>query len=246
MGIWPLLLIVIGLALVGWAVRAVWAVRKTARRAEGRSVTAVETAKLAIVTATTHQRPDPADIEQGRIRTFLMLDETSIMSLYGQTPQAAAEARIREVERGTSREGSLGLNSSLIEAGGKRSRGETVRETFEAETNAARALDVVLRHLAVGGELEQFDLTTSSGSSGFAGQPQGYVKIKASYRITMGDNDISVTADGVRFVVKRSQVVASAEAVFADGESITAICFGRAARVDQSTLVVLPVAFYLA
>lgn len=240
MGISPLLLIVIGLALVGWAV---WAVRKTARRAEGRSVTAVETAKLAIVTATTHQRPDPADIEQGRIRTFLMLDETSIMSLYGQTPQAAAEARLREVERGTSREGSFGVSGSLVEAGGRRSRGETVRETFEAETNAARALDVVLRHLAIGGELEQFDLTTSSG---FTGQPQGYVKIKASYRITVGDNDISVTADGVRFVVKRSQVVASAEAVFADGESITAICFGRAARVDQSTLVVLPVAFYLA
>lgn len=237
-----LLVLLAALVLVG----IVLYIRRTAsaaHRAEHKSATAVEAAKLAIVTATTQQRPETADIEQGRIRTFLMLDESSIMSLYGQTPQAAAEARIREVERGTHREGSLGVSGSLVEAGGRRSRGETVRETFEAETNAARALDVVLRHLAVGGELEQFDLTTSSG---FTGQPQGYVKIKASFRITMGDNDISVTAGGVRFVVKRSQVVASAEAVFADGESVTAICFGRAARLDQSTLVVLPVAFYLA
>jgi hypothetical protein len=66
---------------------------------------------------------------------------------------SAAEAQIREVERGTHREGSFGLGNSLVEAGGKRSRGETVRETFEAETNAARALDVVLRHLTAGGEL---------------------------------------------------------------------------------------------
>ncbi|MET8762225.1 hypothetical protein [Lentzea sp. NPDC004782] len=58
-------------------------------------MTAVEAAKVAIVTATPHRQPHPADIERGRIRTFLMLDETSVMSMYGQTPQAAAEARIR-------------------------------------------------------------------------------------------------------------------------------------------------------
>ncbi len=236
-----LLLVLIILAITS---AVMWSSRRTARRAESKSTTAVEAAKLAIVTATTHQRADPADIEQGRIRTFLMLDETSIMSMYSQTPQAAAEARLREVERGTHREGSLGLTGSIVEAGGKRSRGETVRETFEAETNAARALDVVLRQLATDGHLVQADLTAGSGLTDRA----GYVKIKAEYRITMGDNDISVTADGVRFVVKRSQVVPSAEAVFADGESITAICFGRVARWedDRSTLVVLPTALYLA
>jgi hypothetical protein len=236
-----LLVLLAALVLVG----IVLYIRRTAsaaHRAEHKSATAVEAAKLAIVTATTQQRPETADIEQGRIRTFLMLDESSIMSLYGQTPQAAAEARLREVERGTHREGSLSLTGSIVEAGGKRSRGETVRETFEAETNAARALDVVLRQLATDGHLVQADLTAGSGPT----DREGYVKIKAEYRITMGDNDIVVTAPGIRFAVKRSQVVASAEAVFADGESITAICFGRAARVDQSTLVVLPVAFYLA
>ncbi|RAS69014.1 hypothetical protein C8D87_1021092 [Lentzea atacamensis] len=231
------------LVLTVLAVSAViWSSRRTARRAESRSTTAVEAAKLAIVTATTHQRPDPADIEQGRIRTFLMLDESSIMSMYSQTPQAAAEARIREVERGTHREGSLGLTGSLVEAGGKRSRGETVRETFEAETNAARALDVVLRHLTAEGEVGQFDLTVQP----LPASAQGYVKIKASYQITMGDNDITVSAAGVRFSLRRSQVVDSAAGAFADGESITAICFGRTARWEGSTLVVLPTALYLA
>jgi hypothetical protein len=75
---------------------------------------------------------------------------------------------------------------------------------------------------------------------------QGYVKIKASYRIALRDNDITVSAVGVRFSVRRSQVTASASAAFADGESIIAICFGRVARVDQSTVVVLPTALYLA
>lgn len=234
-----LLLVLIILAVVS---AVVWSSRRTAKRADSKSTTAVEAAKLAIVTATTHQHPDPADIERGRIRTFLMLDEGLIMSLYSQTPQAAAEARIREVERGTSREGSLGLNSSLVEAGGKRSRGETVRETFEAETNAARALDVVLRHLAVSGDLTQVDLTSGSLDPGV----EGYVKIKASYRVGLGDNDIVVSAAGVRLSVQRSQVAASAAAAFADGESITAICFGRVARREQSTVVVLPTAIYLA
>ncbi len=171
-----------------------------------------------------------------------MLDESSIMSMYGQTPQAAAEARIREVERGTHREGSLGLNSSLIEAGGKRSGSETVRETFEAETNAARALDVVLRHLAANNELTRIDLTRA----GLDRSVQGYVKIKASFRVTLGDNDIALEATGVRFSVNRSGVTASASAAFADGESITAICFGRTARWEGDTLVVLPSALYLA
>ncbi|GGU65055.1 hypothetical protein GCM10010178_66310 [Lentzea flava] len=230
--------------LITLAIAAVvtWSSRRAAKRAESRSTTAVETAKLAIVTATTHQRPDPADLEQGRIRTFLMLDESSIMNMYGQTPQAAAEARIREVERGTHREGSLGLTGSLVEAGGRRSRGETVRETFEAETNAARALDAVLRHLTTEGELQQFDLTAQP----LPASAQGYVKIKASYRITLGDNDITVSATGVRFSLRRSQVVDSAAGAFADGESITAICFGRTARWEGSTLVILPTALYLA
>ncbi|MEU0881165.1 hypothetical protein ABZ345_21360 [Lentzea sp. NPDC005914] len=237
--LWVLLLLVLaGIGLYSWR-----SASKAAQRAEHRSETAVETAKLAIVTATTHQRPDPADLEQGRIRTFLMLDESSIMSMYSQTPQAAAEARIREVERGTHREGSLGLSSSIVEAGGRRSGSETVRETFEAETNAARALDVVLRHLAANNEVTQADLT--------AGPPlprglQGYVKIKASYRIAMGDNEIALKAAGVRFTVRRAQVAASAEAVFVDGESVTAICFGRTARWEDDTLVVLPSALYLA
>lgn len=233
-----ILLIVVAAGLV------IWSSRRTARRAESKSTTAVEAAKLAIVTATTHQRQDPADLEQGRIRTFLMLDESSIMSMYSQTPQAAAEARIREVERGAHREGSLGLSSSFVEAGGRRSGSETVRETFEAETNAARALDVVLRHLAANSELTQVDLTAQPLDRDL----QGYVKIKASYRITMGDNDIAVNAAGVRFTVRRSQVAASAEAAFVDGESITAICFGRTARWedDRATLVVLPAALYLA
>ncbi|NGY58394.1 hypothetical protein G7043_05520 [Lentzea sp. NEAU-D13] len=226
------------LAIVGVVV---WSTRLMARRAEIRSETAVGAAKLAIVAATTHQ--PPADLEQGRIRTFLMLDESSIMSLYSQTPAAAAEARIREVERGTSREGSLGLSSSLLEAGGKRSGSETVRETFEAETNAARALDVVLRHLVATDELTQIDLTTQPNLDHAS---QGYVKIKASYRITTGDNDITVSATGVRFTIRRSQVTESSSAVFADGATFVAICFGRAARWDQSTLVILPSALYLA
>ena len=225
------------LAIVG---AVAWSTRVMARRAEIRSETAVGAAKLAIVAATTHQ--PPADLEQGRIRTFLMLDESSIMSLYSQTPAAAAEARIREVERGTSREGSLGLSSSLLEAGGKRSGSETVRETSEAETNAARALDVVLRHLVSTDELTQIDLTSSNLDRAV----QGYVKIKASYRITMGDNDITVSATGVRFTIRRSQVTDSSSAVFADGATFVAICFGRAARWDQSTLVILPTALYLA
>ena len=230
--------VLIVLTIAGFAIRSS---RRTAKRAENRSETAVEAAKLAIVTATTHQ--PPADLEQGRIRTFLMLDESSIMSMYSQTPAAAAEARIREVERGTSREGSLGLSSSLVEAGGKRSGSETVRETFEAETNAARALDVVLRHLVSANELVQLDLTTQPSLDRAV---QGYVKIKAPYRITMGDNDITVSTTGVRFTVRRSQVPDSASAVFADGAVVTAICFGRTARWDQSTLVVLPTALYLA
>src|SRR5690242_11023417 len=105
MSMLSLLIIVVALVVI---VATVWSSRRTARRAESKSATAVEAAKLAIVTATTHQ--PPADLEQGRIRTFLMLDESSIMSMYSQTPQAAAEARIREVERGTHREGSLGLS----------------------------------------------------------------------------------------------------------------------------------------
>ena len=239
MGSWILWVpVLIVLTIAGFAIRSS---RRTAQRAESRSETAVEAAKLAMVTATTHQ--PPADLEQGRIRTFLMLDDSLIMSLYSQTPQAAAEARIREVERGTSREASLGLNSSLVEAGGKRARGETVRETFEAETNTARALDVVLRHLTATGELTQVDLTSSAGLDPAV---QGYVKIKASYRITMGDNDITASAGKVRFTVRRAQVADSASAAFADGESITAICFGRVARHDQSTVVVLPTALYLA
>ena len=229
--LWVPVLIV--LTIAAFAIRSS---RRTAERAENRSETAVEAAKLAIVTATTHQ--PPADLEQGRIRTFLMLDESSIMSLYSQTPAAAAEARVREVERGTSREGSLGLNSSLLEAGGKRSGSET----FEAETNAARALDVVLRHLVSTDELTQIDLTSSNLDHAV----QGYVKIKASYRITTADNDITVSATGVRFTIRRSQVTESSSAVFADGATFVAICFGRAARWDQSTLVILPTALYLA
>lgn len=208
---------------------------------EHRSATAVEAAKLAIVTATTHQ--PPADLEQGRIRTFLMLDESSIMSLYGQTPHAAAEARIREVERGTSREGTLSLRSPPAEAGGRRSGSETVRETFEAETNATRALDVVLRHLVSDSSLVQLDLT-----AGDAVLPslQGCVKIKASYRITLGDNDITAEAPGVGFTAPRSGVLPSGSAVLVDGATVTAICFGRAVRWDGSTAVVLPTALYLA
>ncbi|KJK43917.1 hypothetical protein UK23_31325 [Lentzea aerocolonigenes] len=235
----PVLLLVV-LIMLAVVAAAVWSSRRTARRAETRSATAVEAAKLAIVTATTHQ--PPADLEQGRIRTFLMLDESSIMTMYSQTPQAAAEARIREVERGTHREGSLGLSGSLVEAGGKRSRGETVRETFEAETNAARALDVVLQHLAANSELTQVDLTLAHLDPAV----QGYVKIKASFRITLRETDITVTAPGVRFSVPRPWVTASASAAFADGESITAICFGRTARWEDDTLVVLPSALYLA
>jgi hypothetical protein len=235
-----LLVLLIVLTVVGMAIRSS---RRTARRAETNSTTAVEAAKLAIVTATTHQRPDPADIEQGRIRTFLMLDESSIMSMYGQTPQAAAEARIREVERGTHREGSLGLSSSIVAAGGKRSGSETVRETFEAETNVARALDVVLRHLAANNELTQVDLTAPAPPHRGL---QGYLKIKATYRITMRDNGIALEAGGFRFTVRRSQVVTSAEAAFVHGESVTAICFGRTARWEGDTLVVLPSALYLA
>jgi hypothetical protein len=241
MGVTPVYLVIllIVLVIIGVYVRSS---RRTARRAETRSITAVEAAKVAIVTATTHQRPDPADIEQGRIRTFLMLDESSIMSMYSQTPQAAAEARIREVERGTHREGSLGLSSSLIEAGGRRSGSETVRETFEAETNAARALDVVLRHLAASSDLTQIDLT----QAGLDRPVQGYVKIKASFLVTLGDNDITLSADGVRCSVPRSRVAASASAAFAHGESVTAICFGRTARWEDDTMVVLPSALYLA
>jgi hypothetical protein len=158
--------------------------------------------------------------------------------------QAAAEARIREVERGTQREGSLGLSASVVEVSGKRSGSETVRETFEAETNAARALDVVLRHLATDGQLSQVDLTQSALDRSV----QGFVKIKAPFRITMGDNDINMEAAGVRFALMRSQVTDSASAAFVDGELITAICFGRTARWedDRSTLVVLPTALYLA
>jgi hypothetical protein len=237
MSLFSLLIIVVALVVI---VATVWSSRRTARRAESKSATAVEAAKLAIVTATTHQ--PPADLEQGRIRTFLMLDESSIMSMYSQTPQAAAEARIREVERGTHREGSLGLSGSLVEAGGKRSRGETVRETFEAETNAARALDVVLRHLASNSELTQVDLTRGELDRSV----QGYVKIKASFRITMGDNDITASATGIRFTVRRSQVTVSTADAFADGESITAICFGRTARWEDATLIILPAALYLA
>lgn len=230
-----------GFAIAGWAM---WSLYRTVKSAEDRSETAVRAAELAIVTATTHQPPVPADIEQGRIRTFLMLDESLIMSLYSQTPQAAAEARIREVERGTQREGSLGLSASVVEVSGKRSGSETVRETFEAETNAARALDVVLRHLATDGQLSQVDLTQSALDRSV----QGFVKIKAPFRITMGDNDINMEAAGVRFALKRSQVTDSASAAFVDGEFITAICFGRTARWedDRSTLVVLPTALYLA
>lgn len=235
-----LLVLLIVLTVIGVTLRSS---RRTARRAESRSATAVEAAKLAIVTATTHQRPEPDDIEQGRIRTFLMLDESSIMSMYSQTPQAAAEARIREVERGTHREGSLGLSSSIVEAGGRRSGSETVRETFEAETNAPRALDVVLRHLAANNEVTQADLTAQPP---LRRSLQGYVKIKASYRITMRDNEITLTAAGVRFTVRRAQVATSAEAAFVDGESVTAICFGRTARWEGDTLVVLPSALYLA
>lgn len=234
-----LLLAVLVLAAVG--VYSWRSASKTARRAEHKSATAVEAAKLAIVTATTHERP--ADLEQGRIRTFLMLDESSIMSMYGQTPQAAAEARLREVERGTSREGSLGLRGSLVEAGGRRSDSETVRETFEAETNAARALDVVLRHLVARDELVQLDLTAGGTVSG---SPQGYVKVKASYRIALRDNDIAVSGPGIAFTVPLSRVPASASAVFVDGSTITAICFGRAVRRESSTVVVLPTALYLA
>src|SRR4051812_21168247 len=120
----PAILVLAAIGVYSWR-----SASKTARRAEHKSATPGEAAKLAIVTATTHEHP--ADLEQGRIRTFLMLDESSIMSMYSQTPQAAAEARLREVERGTSREGSLGLRGSLVEAGGRRSGSETVRETFE-------------------------------------------------------------------------------------------------------------------
>ncbi len=215
--------------------------QRTARRAETRSSAAVEAAKLAIVTATTHEQP--ADLEQGRIRTFLVLDESSIMSMYSQTPQAVAEARIREVERGTSREGSLGVSNPLVEASGRRSGSETVRETFEAETNAARALDVVLRHLVATDQLTQLDLTASDA---VRHSVQGYVKIKATFRITTADDEILVSAPGVRFSVRRAQVLDSAAAVFVEGSAVTAICFGRTARWDESNLVVLPSALYLA
>lgn len=93
-----------------------------------------------------------------------------------------------------------------------------MRETFEAETNAARTLDVVLRHLTAEGELTQFDLTAQPLPT----SAQGYVKIKPSYRITMSDNDITPSCAGVRFSLRRSQVVDSASGAFADGESITA------------------------
>ncbi|GHH58921.1 hypothetical protein [Lentzea cavernae] len=237
-----LVVLLAGLVLVG-VVLYVRKTASTARRAERSSETAVSAAKLAIVTATTQAGPLPDDVEQGRIRTFLLLDESSIMSLYGQTPHAAAEARIREVERGTSREGSLGLSSSLVEAGGKRSGSETVRETFEAETNAARALDVVLRHLVASDQLVRLDLT-----AGAAVRPslQGYVKVKAAFHITLSDNDITVAAPGLGFTVPRSRVLPSAAGVLVDGATVTAICFGRAVRWDGSTVVVLPTALYLA
>ena len=231
----PAILVLAAIGVYGWRNAS-----RTARRAEHKSATAVEAAKLAIVTATTHE--PPADLEQGRIRTFLMLDESSIMSMYSQTPQAAAEARLREVERGTARESALGL-SSVVEAGGRRSGSETVRETFEAETNAARALDGVLRHLVARDELVQLDLTSDGIVSPSV---QGYVKIKASYRITLGDSDIAVSGPGVAFTVPLSRVPASASAVFVDGSTITAICFGRAVRREESTVVVLPTALYLA
>jgi hypothetical protein len=62
----------------------------------------------------------------------------------------------------------------------------------------------------------------------------------------MGDNDITMSTDGVRCSFPRSRVAGSASAAFADGESIVAVCFGRTARWEDGALVVLPIALHLA
>ncbi|MFI6097306.1 hypothetical protein ACIA8G_17205 [Lentzea sp. NPDC051213] len=220
-----------------------------------------------------HGSEQQAEFDRTLIRTFLFLDENSIMSLYSQTAHAAGEATKIEVEKGRQNEGTLGVKASVFEAAGKRGSSETVRETFEARTNAERALDLVMKQLAASNSLDQLDLTvqqpkhkrsilTSSLVDLFSGTSsdsrlrsmQGYVKIKAEYRVaSTDDNNIALYAssDGLAEIslsFKHVQLTRYGQTLFADGRSVTAICFGLAARweEDRSTLVVLPTALYFA